>query len=142
MSGPARVGRNGFAGSPITDWCHDCEDYVVPGPRGRCLWCDGRLPTDDVPAAAEPEPVTPTRGRRPTAVRRMTEQQIRAAHHAYERDQVSILDIAQRYHAHDYFGYRTATDLHWRLREAWLSRDLPIRNSQQAALIRHRGVAA
>lgn len=140
-----RVGRNGFAGSPITDWCEGCEDYVVPGPRGRCLWCDGQLPTDDVPEVAEVVPARPPGRRRnihPTSVRRMTEQQIRAAHCIYEREQVPILEVALRYHTHDYFGYRTATDLHWRLREAWLSRGLPVRTAQQAALIRHRGVAA
>lgn len=107
-----RVGRNGFAGSPITDWCDGCQDYVVQPPRGRCLWCCGQMPT---------------------SVRRMTEQQIRAAHRTYEREQIPILEVALRYHTHDYFGYRTATDLKWRLRAAWVSRGLELRTQQEAA---------
>jgi hypothetical protein len=72
----------------------------------------------------------------------MTEHQILVAHRIYESERVSILTVAQRYARHDYFGYRTATDLKWRLRDAWLSRGLTVRDSQQAALIRHNKAAA
>jgi len=39
-----RTGRGGFTGSPITDWCGTCEDYVVLHDTGRCLWCDAGAP--------------------------------------------------------------------------------------------------
>jgi hypothetical protein len=38
-----RVGRDGFTGSPITDWCPPCEDFVVRLRNGECGWC-GSLP--------------------------------------------------------------------------------------------------
>jgi hypothetical protein len=38
-----RVGRRGFMGSPITDWCSACKDYVVPMRNGTCGWCDAKV---------------------------------------------------------------------------------------------------
>lgn len=73
------VGREGFAGSPITDWCAKCEDYAVPMANGTCGFCGAELgrapevlgpPTvlGDLPMA---RPVLPLNGRkrrrRPTA---------------------------------------------------------------------------
>jgi hypothetical protein len=48
----ARTGRDGFTGSPITDWCGMCQDYVVLHDSGRCLWCDtgGRRKAKKPPA--------------------------------------------------------------------------------------------
>lgn len=39
-----RVGRHGFTGSPITDWCGSCRDWVVRRDNGKCCWCDRTAP--------------------------------------------------------------------------------------------------
>ncbi len=39
-----RVGRGGFTGSPITDWCPTCDDFVIRDGRGECVWCDSPTP--------------------------------------------------------------------------------------------------
>lgn len=44
-----RVGRNGFTGSPITDWCESCRDYVIRSGT-RCVWCDSERPEYRPPA--------------------------------------------------------------------------------------------
>jgi hypothetical protein len=40
-----RVGREGFKGSPITDWCDPCDDFVVRLNNGMCPWCDHKPTT-------------------------------------------------------------------------------------------------
>jgi hypothetical protein len=153
------VGAGGFQGSPITAWCATCTDWVVPSDKHRCMWCGDQLPDPD---AAEPEPpreepaplvVLPPRdralrhrdhrrrygggGKRPTKCKRMTEQQILACHRHYTESDDSLVDTALREHHHGYHGYRTATDLSYALRRAFLSRGLPVRDSQAAAKLRH-----
>ncbi len=34
-----RVGRGGFRGSEITDWCDECQDFVIRMNNGECGWC-------------------------------------------------------------------------------------------------------
>lgn len=57
-----RVGRDGFTGSPITDWCPKCQDWVVrlnvprhSGGRGPCPWCDHQPLTPEQARAAQRE---------------------------------------------------------------------------------------
>ena len=50
-----RVGRDGFTGSPITDWCAPCKDWVVRRNDGGCPWCDHRPKTRDEAREAQRE---------------------------------------------------------------------------------------
>lgn len=78
----AAVGREGFAGSAITDWCATCEDYAVPMANGTCGFCGEKLgaPPQDLGPATElgdrpaPAPAMPLLGRR--AKRRPTRRQV------------------------------------------------------------------
>jgi len=38
-----KVGRDGFKGSSITDWCSGCGDWVVRLNTGACGWCDLKI---------------------------------------------------------------------------------------------------
>lgn len=55
MTTAAAVGREGFAGSPITDWCVTCQDYAVPMRNGTCGFCGTELGK----APAEPQVIGP-----------------------------------------------------------------------------------
>jgi hypothetical protein len=33
------IGKGGFQGSPIAEWCPTCRDYMVPLASGICGWC-------------------------------------------------------------------------------------------------------
>ena len=50
-----RVGRDGFTGSPITDWCAPCGDWIVRRNDGGCPWCDHRPKTQEEARAAQRE---------------------------------------------------------------------------------------
>ncbi len=123
-----RVGRGGFTGSPITAWCDGCEDYVVAGNRGECLWCGHRR----LVVVPKPRPsFAPVRG--------VTEAGIFAAHARYLAEPVAVLDVATRiFVGREYSGYRTASDLSYALRRAWDARGLPLRSKSEAAAIRAR----
>ena len=38
----ARVGRDGFTGSPLTVWCASCRDWTLDH-GDFCLWCEHRV---------------------------------------------------------------------------------------------------
>lgn len=154
-----RTGVHGFQGSPITQWCDTCEDYALTSDDGRCMWCDSRPPRA---CARCHEPFSPKRagqrycsracaasagagaprGRRPATCRRMTEQEITAAHRYYMTHPISLLEVAFREAERGYHGYRTATDLSHALRRAFHTRGLAVRTQSEGALIRHGGVRA
>ena len=165
MSAPpteaVRVGAGGFTGSSITEWCDGCEDYTVPSDGGRCLWCDARVFVHLLgrECAGCGEPFQPNRTEqrycnlscsaransslprvhrgRVARVEAMGDRRIRDAHRRYIDDNVSLLDLAFEQAPHDYYGYRTASDLAQALRTSFRRRGLPVRDCRGGAVARH-----
>ncbi len=109
--------------SAITAWCDACDQEALVSDAGTCVWCDG--PTRKKRSGGKPK------GR----YRRMTDDQVRAAHRLYVQRELSCWELGRL--LWERFGYRSPQSAGEAVSRAFKSLGLPLRSQHEVTVKRN-----